>query len=152
MDPIWERLPGESAKAYEAFCKYRDMPPGERSLREVAQRLGKSETLISRWSSKYRWVARVQAWDGEVDRKAREAHLRTVKEMRERHARLAVAFQQKVAQRIQMIDPDELTPQELARWLEIATKLERLSRGEPTEIGRHEVNLPKIVEVVTDED
>lgn len=152
MDPIWERLPGESAKAYEAFCKYRDMPPGERSLREVARRLGKSETLISRWSSQYRWVARVQAWDDEVDRKAREAHLRTVKEMRERHARLAVAFQQKVAQRIQMIDPDELAPQDLARWLEIATKLERLSRGEPTEIGQHEVNLPKIVEVVTDED
>jgi len=137
MEPIWERLPGESAKAYEAFCKYRDMPPGERSLREVARRLGKSETLISRWSSRYRWVERVQAWDDEVDRKAREAHLRTVKEMRERHARYAVALQMKALDRLKQMDPDELEPLEVLKFIVEAAKLERLARGEPDTIQEH---------------
>jgi len=112
----------------------------------------KSRKNFSEWHSKHKWVKRAEAYDEYLERRKREEHEKAILEMAERHARLAVAFQQKIAQRIQMIDPNELTPQDLARWLEIATKLERLSRGEPTEIGRHEVNLPKIVEVVTDED
>ena len=71
--------------------------------------------------------------------------------MAERHAKLAMAFQQRVAQRLQEIDPAELSPADMARWLDIATKLERLSRGEPTEIGKQEISLPTIVEVITDE-
>jgi len=152
MGEIWERQPGETAKAYAAFCVYRDLGPG-RSLEKAAQAMGyKSRKNFSIWHSKYEWVKRAEAYDEYLERRKREEHEKAILEMAERHARLAVAFQQKIAQRIQMIDPNELTPQDLARWLEIATKLERLSRGEPTEIGRHEVNLPKIVEVVTDED
>lgn len=152
MAEIWERRPGETAKAYAAFCVYRDLGPS-RSLEKAAQAMGyKSRKNFSVWHSKHEWVKRAEAYDEYLERRKREEHEKAILEMAERHARLAVAFQQKIAQRIQMIDPNELTPQDLARWLEIATKLERLSRGEPTEIGRHEVNLPKIVEVVTDED
>jgi len=142
--PIWERLPGESAKAYEAFCIYRDLPPHERSLKAVAEKLGgkrsgKSRALrpLERWSSRYRWVERAQAWDEEVDRRAREAHLRAVKEMRERHARMAVALQQKALDRLKQMDPDELEPLEVLKYLIEAAKLERLARGEPETIQEH---------------
>ena len=49
MDP-WERQPHESAKAYEAFCSYRDMG-SSRSTAKVQQEIGKSKRLIDRWSS-----------------------------------------------------------------------------------------------------
>ena len=53
-DDLWERQPGESAQAYEAFAIYRDMG-SNRSLRVVAEQLSKSDTLIKRWST---WMIR----------------------------------------------------------------------------------------------
>jgi hypothetical protein len=91
------------------------------------------------WSSKYDWVARAQAYDDYIEKKKREKNEKEILEMADRHARLAVVFQQKLVQRLQEIDPAELSPADMARWLDIATRLERLSRGEPTEIGKQEV-------------
>ena len=79
--------------------------------------------------------------------------------MAERHAKLAMAFQQRVAQRLQQIDPAELSPSDMAKWLDIATKLERLSRGEPTEIGIRKQDNPlqgltteELGQLIADED
>src|SRR5438874_6587799 len=63
----WERQPGESAEAFEAFKLYRDGGP-KRSRRKVAERLSKSQALMSRWQSRYRWRERVDAYDRERDR------------------------------------------------------------------------------------
>ena len=44
----WERQPGESGPAFEAFAAYRDM--GEkRTISAVARQLNKSGTLCHRW-------------------------------------------------------------------------------------------------------
>jgi len=142
--PIWERLPGESAKAYEAFCIYRDLPPHERSLKAVAEKLGgkrsgKSRALrpLERWSSRYRWVERAAAWDEEQDRQARAAQLEAIKEMRERHAREAMMLQKKAIERLNSMDPRELSAADVLRFLIEAAKLERLARGEPETIQEH---------------
>ena len=48
----WERQPGESGPAFEAFAAYRDM--GEkRTISAVARQLNKSGTLCHRWKLKY---------------------------------------------------------------------------------------------------
>ena len=59
--------------------------------------------------------------------------------MAERHVKVAKAFLLIIAQALQQIDPAQLSPSDMAKWLEVATKLERLSRGVPTEIGKQEV-------------
>lgn len=138
----WERQPGESVRAYAAFCAYRDMPPGERSLRALAARLGYEKAAkagrvpshIQRWSTRWRWVERARAWDDEQDRRAREEQIRAVREMRERHAREAVALQQKALARLKAMDPNELSPGDVLRYFIEAAKLERVSRGEPETI------------------
>ncbi|MCL6611189.1 MAG: hypothetical protein K6T66_06590 [Peptococcaceae bacterium] len=152
MAEVWERQPGESSKAYAAFCVYRDLGP-ERSLEKALQNLSKKRAKwqLWQWSSKYNWVARCQAYDDYIERRKREEKERAILEMAERHARLAVAFQQKVVERLRELNPAELEPRDLSKWLDIAVKVERLARGEPTEIGKQEVTLPAIVEVVTDE-
>lgn len=129
-DNIWERQPGESSKAYEAFCAYRDYGPG-RSLENVGRSLPKprSRQWLSVWSSKYKWVDRVKAYDDYMERLKRAENEKAILDMVDRHARLAVAFQQRIAQRLAEINPSELTPADMARWLEVAAKLERLSRG-----------------------
>jgi len=153
MAEIWERQKNESSKAYAAFCVYRDLGP-ERSLEKVRQNLDKPRTRkwLGDWSVKHNWVERANAYDDYLERKKREEKEKAILEMAERHAKLAMAFQQRVAQRLQQIDPAELSPSDMAKWLDVATKLERLARGEPTEIGKQEVMLPTIVEVITDEE
>ncbi len=140
MAEVWERQPGESSKAYAVFCVYRDLGP-ERSLEKVVPKLGKrrAKQVLERWSVKYGWVARVHAYDDYIERKKREEKEKAILEMAERHAREAMAIQQKALERLRDIDPSELSPFELIRWIEVAVKIERLSRGEPTEIGQQEV-------------
>jgi len=67
----WLRLPAkrgkagttESAKAYAAFQLYYTASPNQRSLRQTGLKLGKSETLLEGWSSRFYWVWRAEAWD-----------------------------------------------------------------------------------------
>ena len=141
MAEIWERQSGESSKAYAAFCIYRDMGV-ERSIEKVYEKRSKRGPLsrLKNWSVKHKWVERANAYDDYLERKKREEKEKAILDMAERHAKLSMAFLQRVAQRLQQIDPSELSPADMAKWLDVATKLERLSRGEPTEIGKQEVH------------
>jgi hypothetical protein len=63
----YEKLSQESDKSWHAFVCYRDLGV-DRSTAKVGQRLGKSKTLMDRWSSKNNWVERVAAYDVDQDR------------------------------------------------------------------------------------
>ncbi len=130
----WDRRDKETPKAYKAFCLYRDLPTQQRSLSKVAETLQKSYTLIGRWSRTYGWVERAGAWDDENDRIAREIAQREqaeeIKKMRKRHADLATAMLVKSAQALRRIPEDEIKPSDVSRMVEVASKLERISRGD----------------------
>lgn len=129
IDPEpWERQKGESAKAFEAFAVYRDMP--NRSIREVARQLDKSRTIIGRWSSTHEWQKRIAAWDAEQDRIARQAQTEAIKKMRKDHAALANAMLVKAAKALKKIKDDEIKASDLSRLVEVGAKLERISRGD----------------------
>ena len=70
-----QQQPRESDKAFAAFAIYLGIGP-ERSLATVAAKVGKSKTMIERWSRKFDWPARAQAHTAhltEIERKAAEA-------------------------------------------------------------------------------
>lgn len=79
-DPLWETQPGEGAKAYEAFRTYRDLGTN-RTMRRAGEILGKSESTLQDWSSRWRWTDRIRAYDAylgamltaEAERQQREA-------------------------------------------------------------------------------
>jgi len=97
---------------------------------------------------KYRWYERAQAYDDYIEKKKREENEKAILEMAERHVKLAMAFLLKIAQALQQIDPAQLSPADMAKWLDVATKLERLSRGVPTEIGKQEVQGQVLVDLM----
>src|SRR5262249_27838418 len=136
---VYERQPGESRQALAAFIAYRDLGPA-RSLAKVGQKLGKSTTLMERWSARWRWTARAAAWDEELDRQARAAQVAAVKEMAERHVKLAKSLQFRAIERLNTLDPNELSPSEVLRYIVEAVKLERLAMGEPETVqeDRHQ--------------
>ena len=123
----WERQEGESVKAFEAFTVYLEMGD-ERSIREVAQRLAKSRTLIGRWSVTYQWVERVAAFDAEVQRKAHAKAVKKRRNMVDRHISIALKMQEKALMALEQMDPADIDPKNLIAMLREATKLEQEMR------------------------
>lgn len=138
----WERQDGEGIKPFQAFAIYRDMGT-DRSLRDVAKQLGKSLTMIARWSGHWHWVERCKEYDAEIDKKALKARAKSIEEMNKRHADTAMLFQQKLLQRLGTVKPEDLNPADMIKWLTEAAKLERLARGEPTEHTKQQTAEPE---------
>ena len=128
----WERMEGESAKAFEAFRIYRDMGP-ERNLRAVGERLGKSRAIIERWSSSNQWVERVRAYDNDLERAAHQEALKSVREMQKRHISIAAQLQNKALLALQKTKPEHMKPGELLSFMKEAAKLERETRSDIVE-------------------
>ncbi|MCD7812193.1 MAG: hypothetical protein LUG91_10205 [Ruminococcus sp.] len=126
-DKPWERQKGESAQAYEAFAMYRDMGT-ERSIRAVSQRLGKSKTLIDRWSREKSWVERVRAYDNELAKEAKAKAVREHKAMTERHISIAMQIQKKALEALKNLSVENMSPKDIKEFIKMATDLERINR------------------------
>jgi len=124
----WEQLPKETAQAYEAFALYRSLGAA-RNLRIVAQKLNKSFTLMGRWSSRHKWAVRVRAYDAAISKEVVADEKDAVLRMNKRHMAESHKLQQLLLQRIDRIRPEILTPSDVARWLDIAVKIERRCMG-----------------------
>ena len=123
----WERQKGESSQAFEAFSLYLKM--GEkRSLRAVAQRLGKSSALMNRWSSAWNWQERIRAYENDLRRQEIEADRKDRKAMRERQIKTAMLMQKKAVEALDKIKPEELTPRAILEYIKAGAELERLNR------------------------
>lgn len=143
---LWEQQPGESSKNYHFFATYRDLGSANRSIGEVARTHGKSAAWLMKLSGEHRWVNRARAWDYHLDQISREKAEEARREMVDRHATISRRILTTVAQRIQgtpggpgqkavqPLDPNTLDAADLARLLQVAANLERLSRGVPTEV------------------
>jgi hypothetical protein len=85
----WEKLSGESAKAFHAFTIYRDLGAA-RSLAKVGRALGETgvagPSMVEEWSVRWRWVERSDAFDRDEDRRQREERARAIADARRTEA------------------------------------------------------------------
>lgn len=126
---LWERQPEETPKAYEAFCEYRDM--GEkRTIAKVAEKLGKSDKLLERWSAKYEWVKRVAAWDDELDRQTARELIKDMAKTRARQRKQALKMQHKGLELLNDIRPGDAKLSEIVSLLKLGMEQERICLGD----------------------
>ena len=150
----FEQQPRESAKAFAAFRAYLDMGP-QRSLRELARKLDKSVTLLGNWSAKYDWPARVQAYAGHlalVERKAAEQAAAVYGADREKRREveredewaMRTELRQAARKVLEKFRDGErgATLGDVARALDIAVKLGRLSSGMKVEDDAEDSGAP----------
>lgn len=145
----WERQPGEGPQAFACFAAYRDSGAGgrRRSIKTTAESLTKrdgrpySYGTLRYWSQKYGWKARADAFDREMDREAQDELRRGRTAMLKSHVGIARAMLAKASRALEGIPDAEITAQDVARLVDTASKLERISRGEATERteGRQEL-------------
>jgi len=159
----FEKQPRESAKAFAAFSLYLSLG-ADRSLSEVAQKLHKSVTMLGRWSAKYGWPERVAAHAAHlaiVEREAIEVAARgKAAEWSSREQKLretewamheaAIAAAKKGLAAYMDREKVYANLADIARMLEIASKLGRLATGLGTDgEGRKGDELPAMRVEVT---
>jgi hypothetical protein len=142
MNHAFEQQPRESAKAFAAFSLYLNLGP-QRSTASVANKLAKSEQLIRRWSAKFAWTDRVAAHGAHlaiIEREAVEAVARSkAAEWEKRETQLretewsmheaAIAAAKRGLAAYMEKDKVYANLADIARMLEIASKLGRLATG-----------------------
>ncbi len=135
----WTRLPEETSRQYDAFCIFRDMGP-KRSIPKVAKKWSSSGAIrrLRVWASKNQWKERATSYDDYIDEIKRAKNEEAILEMTIRHVNYSMQFQEKTIEALKLIDPKQLKPHEIIKWIEISIKIERLSRGVPTENIRQE--------------
>lgn len=122
--PVWERQEQEPADAYQAFVGFRDSD--DRLVKDHGDH-------AYDWSSYWSWGYRAYEWDIYLARKDEEDAVRYRRQMNQRQRAASRLAQNKIAQFLMNLDPEKLTPQEAARWYEVAVKVERTASGEATD-------------------
>ena len=74
---LWDRQPGETAKAYAAFLLYRDLPAVDRTIVAAVvehRKLGGKASVRNweTWASRYNWRERGLASDSDLASRRRE--------------------------------------------------------------------------------
>jgi len=64
-----------------------------------------------------------------LDHERRAAHLEAIREMDARHIQIALMMQAKAMEALALLDPHDLSPADIVRFIKEGTKLERLARG-----------------------
>lgn len=126
-EEIWERQPGESVQAFEAFKIYRDLGL-KRSNQEVCKQLSKSRQLISRWKAAWNWDERVRAYDNALEREAHKEAVKNLKDMTSRHIKISVQLQNKALEALMALKVEDMLPRDIKEYIKLATELERLNR------------------------
>jgi hypothetical protein len=139
----WDRMPGESSKAYSAFCKYRDLAEA-RTMAKVATMSECSAQNIHRWARRWIWTSRVYAFDlvqqerfREQTAKDRLAHHRRQIQIGQALQSVAVSGLREWQSKIEQQLPLNLAPEQLAALFKLGDELECKGLGEEREGGQY---------------
>ena len=157
---IWQRLPTDTSdKAFAAFVIYRGLG-SDRTYEKVREALDlrpASHGLIQEWSTKYNWRERARAYDDYLAQVKVDAEVDVIKEMAERHARIAGKMLSAVEAGLDGVPMGDGTikvvrpgSRDLHGWVKTAADLERLTQGQPTEIGKTEVGVTERADPLAD--
>jgi hypothetical protein len=128
---IWDKREDESSKAYEWFCRYRDMGPG-RSHEKLNQKYAGSrsnKSLTLRWSSKYAWVERAEAYDVYLEGKKRESNEERTIKAAEEQIDLSDRVMEILLRKLPQMEYGEIKPTEWKNLAEFAVKTKRDALG-----------------------
>ena len=120
---LWERQSGETARAFSAFCHYRDLPAVDRSVAAAwGRKLGGKQW--ERWCTSHDWVNRAAEHDSDLASRRRERMAQELDRAKDDASVLIRAALAKVAERIQGMDAEELAAGQIPAALRTLIELE----------------------------
>jgi hypothetical protein len=131
----WERLTGESAAAYAAFCAYRDYGP-DRNVRRAVEgafadrgRAEKRYWTWRVWSTTFRWRERAEDYDQYLDRLKQTEKRKTIEAQEEVYRLATGKMLEVVTRKLEMMEPGELSQGAVVEWLNTVISTERELAG-----------------------
>ena len=126
---LWERQPSKTPKAFAAFGLYLDIPPLDRSVRSAVELFRKqggktTERNWETWASRYNWRNRAAEHDSDLASRRRERMAKEVERAQDDAVVLIRAALDKVKERIEGMDPEELAAGQIPSALRTLIELE----------------------------
>ena len=128
----WDKQPDESAEQFNAFVMYRDADP-KISTEKVAAHYQKSTEWAAKLCTARRWVERREKWTEYQGKLTTEELVSGIPKMRKTHTDIATSMLVKALKALQKLPIEEMSPRDISTMVDVAAKLERISRGEVTE-------------------
>ena len=140
----WERLPGETALAFAAFCAFRDLGAG-RNIRKAVETVEKDSVAQAKkynvwrnWSNQFKWRERAADFDNYIE-KLKQVELRkTIEAQGEKHRAVTGKMLNLVEKKLDTMNPVELSQGNVTEWVQTAIKAEREAAGLVTSGGKAE--------------
>lgn len=126
----WERqAPDESELMYSRFLVYRDLGPESDRMRqclEVLQSTGDKITYatIKGYASTYRWSARAASWDRYNLQAVRAKMVKRRAKAIDDQCRSAEKLRLKALEALTALNPDDLSPADIVRFIDLAHRVE----------------------------
>lgn len=146
---LWHRQRGETDRAWEGFLAYRALPLKERTTRQAAEQAKLPAKSCQNWGSRNNWRARAEAHDDWLAKKADQAEGQAVTKAAEANAaewarrrtalieeewQMGAKLMKRAAQMLDTLETERGNFRDLAKIIELASKLQRMSQGMATEI------------------
>lgn len=154
LDHPWNRQPFEDDREWSLFQEFLHVgAPRNSALQALARRLGTSVNYLEELSHSNGWKARVHAWEAHLDALRTRTVERLVEETAaqraQRHmgpAGLLIDAATREAHKLLQLamtaeGPGVLAPRDIARFLDIGVKLQRLCAGDIDPAKNHTVNV-----------
>ena len=135
----WDRLPGESARAYACFARYRDAGPSRSLAAAYRQETGKKQAgnptgQWTGWYAAHDWKDRATAYDAHLELQARQEreaeHLREIEAFRDRQRRMAtdtlestLLLLERANERLDALDPADISAAALPSYFRAAVSI-----------------------------
>lgn len=139
----WDRQAGESNRQYSRFRVFMELGR-TRTLKQAVEMLhgvgdnGVSYRTLMQYAYEYRWTERAEAHDRAQDQLEAQRLLQLRTEMYSRHRRLASGLLGKAVTALQSLQPADLTPLDIVRFIKYGAEMEHRALGEPTQIHQHQ--------------
>jgi len=131
----WERLEGETSFAYSAFCVFRDLG-ADRSIRKAvevgepnASKRDKRYRVWRNWSTQFRWRERAEGFDRYLEKLKQTELRKTIEAQGEVHRAVTGKMLQVVSKKLDSMNPEDLTQNNVTEWALAAIRAEREAAG-----------------------
>jgi hypothetical protein len=140
----WEQLPGETGRAYAAFCAFRDCGQ-ERNIRKAVEtaengtvKREKTYRVWRNWCSQFRWRERAADYDRYTEKLKQVERRKTIEAQGEMHRAVTGKMLAAVSRKLDLMDPADLSQGAVTAWVETAIRAEREAAGLVTNNGKPE--------------
>lgn len=158
----WDKQKGETAKEYEKWTIYRELPRTSRSYSAVAAELKISHQAVQQVAKKWDWETRELLWEAHQNKLLAEAELERRLRIVEEHLKLAGAFkgvaaahinywQRQIQQAVEDGTPMPFSVRDIAELLKIGIKIDEEYLARTADPKRVDVRIITAKDLTDDE-